>query len=177
MEYLLKNGKKVIIRKPTAKDAEAIIHVITRADAETMFLARNPGEFCTSAERERQIIEHVLADHDAEWFVAEYDHQVVGQCSVGLVRKNARYRHRAEVAFVILQDFCNLGIGGRMMTECIRWCKEHGVAQIELDVVKNNDRAIRMYRSFGFEIIGVRENALKYPDGTYADEYMMVRKL
>ena len=28
MEYLLKNGKTVIIRKPTVEDAEAIINVI-----------------------------------------------------------------------------------------------------------------------------------------------------
>ena len=177
MEYLLKNGKKVIIRRPKVEDAEAIINVITVADTETLFLARNPGEFCTPVEREKQIIENVLADNDVEWFVAEYDNKVVGQCSVGLVRRNARYRHRAEVAFVILKDYCNLGIGSRMMEECIKWCKEHNVTQIELDVVKNNDRALKMYHNFGFKIIGTKENALRYQDGTYADEYLMVKKM
>ena len=177
MEYLLKNGKKVIIRRPKVEDAEAIINVITIADTETLFLARNPGEFCTPVEREKQIIENVLADNDVEWFVAEYDNKVVGQCSVGLVRRNARYQHRAEVAFVILKDYCNLGIGSRMMEECIKWCKEHNVTQIELDVVKNNDRALKMYHNFGFKIIGTKENALRYQDGTYADEYLMVKKM
>lgn len=177
MEYLLKNGKKVLIRKPTVEDAEAIINVMTIADTETLFLARNPGEFCTPAEREKQIIENILADDAVEWFVAEYDHKVIGQCSVGLVRRNERYRHRAGVAFVILKNYWNLGIGGRMMEECIKWCKEHGVTQIELDVVKNNDRAVKMYQNFGFEIIGTKENALRYLDGTYADEYLMVKKL
>ena len=177
MEYLLKNGKKVIIRRPKVEDAEAIINVITVADTETLFLARNPGEFCTPVEREKQIIENVLADNDVEWFVAEYDNKVVGQCSVGLVRRNARYQHRAEVAFVILKDYCNLGIGSRMMEECIKWCKEHNVTQIELDVVKNNDRALKMYHNFGFKIIGTKENALRYQDGTYADEYLMVKKM
>ena len=171
MEYLLKNGKNVLIRKPTVEDAEAIINVMTIADTETLFLARNPGEFCTPVEREKQIIENVLADDAVEWFVAEYDNKVIGQCSVGLVRRNAR------VAFVILKDYWNLGIGGRMMEECIKWCKEHGVTQIELDVVKNNDRAVKMYQNFGFEIIGTKENALRYQDGTYADEYLMVKKL
>lgn len=177
MEYLLKNGKSVTIRKPTVDDAEAIINVITIADTETLFLARNPGEFCTPVEREKKIIENVLADNDREWFVAEYEHEVIGQCSVGLIRKNARYRHRAEVAFVILKDYCNLGIGGKMMEECIKWCKENGVTQIELDVVKNNERALKMYQDFGFEITGIKENALRYHDGTYADEYFMMKKL
>ena len=177
MEYLLKNGKYVTIRKPKVEDAEAIIHVMTVADTETLFLARNPGEFCTPVEREKQIIENVLADNDSEWFVAEYDNKVVGQCSVGLVRRNARYRHRAECAFVILKDYCNLGIGGRMMEECIKWCKEHGITQIELDVVKDNNRALKMYQNFGFEIIGTKKNALRYEDGTYADEYLMIKML
>ena len=78
---------------------------------------------------------------------------------------------------MLLKDFCNLGIGGRMMQECIKWCEENGVSQIELDVVKSNDIAIKMYQSFGFEIIGTIENALKYQDDTYADEYLMVKKL
>ena len=177
MQYLLKNGKNVTIRKPRVEDAEAIINVMTIADTETLFLARNPGEFCTPVEREKQIIENVLADNDVEWFVAEYENKVIGQCSVGLVRRNARYRHRAEVAFVILQDYCNLGIGGKMMEECIKWCEKNGVTQIELDIVKNNERALKMYQGFGFEIIGTKENALRYQDGTYADEYLMIKKL
>ena len=177
MEYVLRNGKNVIVRKPNGEDAEAIINVMTIADTETLFLARNPGEFCTPVEREKQIINNVLADNDVEWFVAEYENKVIGQCSVGLVRKNARYRHRAEVAFVILQDYCNLGIGGKMMEECIKWCKKKGITQMELDVVKNNEKALKMYQGFGFEIIGIRENALRYQDDTYADEYLMVKKL
>ena len=34
-----------------------------------------------------------------------------------------------------------------------------------------------MYHNFGFEIIGTRENALRYQDGTYADEYLMIKNL
>ena len=177
MEYLLRNGKKVTIRKPKTEDAKAIINVMTIADTETLFLARDPGEFCTSVEQEKQIIENVLADNGVEWFVAEYENKVIGQCSVGLIKRNARYRHRAEVAFVILKDYCNLGIGGKMMEECIKWCKKAGVVQKKLDVVKNNEKALKMYRDFGFEIIGTRENALCYQNGTYADEYLMVKKL
>ena len=140
-------------------------------------MARNPGEFSTPVEREREIITNILNDNDVEWFVAVYEGKVIGQCSVGLVRRNARYRHRAEVAFVILKDYWNLGIGGKMMEECIQWCKDMGVTQIELDVVKDNERAIKMYRDFGFEITGTISKALHYQDGTYADEYTMIKNI
>lgn len=177
MEYLLKNGKNVVIRKPNPEDAEGIINVMSVADTETLFLARNPGEFATSVKREREIIINILNDNDAEWFVAVYEEKVIGQCSVGLVRKSARYRHRAEVAFVILKEYWNLGIGGKMMEECIKWCKDKGVAQMELDVVKDNGRAIKMYRDFGFEVTGTIPKALHYQDGTYADEYIMIKDI
>lgn len=177
MEYTLKNGKTVLIRKPAPEDAEAIIHVIATADTQTPFLARNPGEFSTPVERERQIIQNMLQDDDQQWFVAQYENKVVGQCSVGLVRRNARYRHRAEAAFVLLQEYCGLGIGGKMMQECIAWCRTMGVEQLELTVVTANEPALRMYKNFGFEIIGTQPHALRYPDGTYADEYLMVKRL
>ena len=119
MEYLLKNGKNVVIRKPKPEDAESIINVRSIAYTETPFLARNPGEFSTPVKRE--IITNILNDNDVEWFVAVYEDKVIGQCSVGLVRKNERYRHRAEVAFVILKEYWNLGIGGKMikLSQCI----------------------------------------------------------
>lgn len=177
MNYSLKNGKNVVIRKPNPEDAESIINVISIADTETLFLARNPGEFSTPAKREREIITNVLNDNDIEWFVAVYEDKVIGQCSVGLVRKSARYRHRAEVAFVILKEYWNLGIGGKMMEECIKWCKDKGVTQMELAVVKNNSKAIKMYRDFGFEITGTISKALYYEDGTYADEYIMIKNI
>lgn len=178
MNYKLKNGKDVLIRKPCLEDAEQIISVMKRADEETMFLARNPGEFKATIEQERNMIESVLHDRFGRtWFVPEYEGKIVGQCSVGLVRNNERYLHRANVAFVLLKAYWGLGIGGKMMQECIKWCENHNIEQIEIDVLKENKRAIEMYQDFGFEIVGTMPNALKYTDGTYGDEYIMIKKI
>lgn len=177
MEYSLKNGKTVVIREPHIDDAAGIVSVMKAADTETLFLARNPGEFCTTVEKEKDIIDSVLKAQDSTWFVAEYDGKLVGQCSVGLVKGYQRYRHRAEVGFVILKEFCSIGIGGKMMLECLKWCRDHGVSQVELDVVTTNEKALKMYKSFGFEVVGTMPNALKYPDEKCADEYIMVKTL
>ena len=177
MDYMLKNGRNVIVRPPHVGDAEALVQLFTLADAETPFLARNPGEFQTTVEKERDVIADVLKNADSAWFVAEYEGKVVGQCSVGLIRSRQRFRHRAELAFVLLKEYWNLGIGGRMMLECLRWCREHDVLQAELGVVQGNDRALTMYQSFGFKTIGTLPRALRYPDGSFADEYLMVKFL
>lgn len=178
MYYALKNGKSVLIRKPCPDDAKQMINVMKAVDEETKFLARNPGEFKATVEQERAIIESVINDDFGRmWFVPEYEGKVVGQCSVGLVRNNERYLHRANVAFVLLKEYWGMGIGGKMMQECIRWCEAHNIEQMELDVLTDNERAIAMYQGFGFEIVGTMPNALKYADGTYGDEYIMVKKM
>ena len=177
MEYKLRNGKTVIIRKPVIEDAESIIKIITMADNETNFLARNPAEFSVTVKKEKIFITNILNDNDTDWFVAEIEGNVIGQCSVGLVSKNERYRHRAEVTFVVLKDYWGMGIGGKLMQECIRWCKDKNITQIELDVVAENNRAINMYESFGFKTVGTIPNAMRYKDGTFADKNLMVLKL
>ena len=78
---------------------------------------------------------------------------------------------------MILKEYQGLGIGGKMMEECIKWCRGKEVTQIELDVVTANQKALSMYRSFGFEVTGTLPKALRYTDGTYADEYKMVKRL
>jgi ribosomal protein S18 acetylase RimI-like enzyme len=60
------------------------------------------------------------------------------------------------------------------MRECIKWCKEKGVEQLELEVVTQNNRAVSMYQDLGFQIYGTKKHALKYSDETYADEYYMI---
>lgn len=177
MEYILKNGKTVIIRRPVIDDAEELISVISTADKETLFLARNPGEFQPTLEKEQNIITEVLNSTDSTWFVAEFEGKVVGQCSVGFVNVYQRYRHRAGVALVLLEEYCNIGIGGKMMEECLKWCIDNNVTQVELGVVKNNERALKMYQNFGFEIVGTIPNALCYSNGICVDEYIMVKFL
>lgn len=177
MEYTLKNGKTVMLHPAMPDDAAALIHIMKTADSETRFLAREPGEFSFTEESEREFIARQAADEGHAMFVAEYDGQPVGLCSVGLVRRNLRYLHRAETSFVLLKGWWGLGIGGRMMEEVLRWCKDHGCTQLELEAVTENRRALGMYLGFGFEIVGRVPRALKYADGTYADEYRMVKYL
>ena len=64
-----------------------------------------------------------------------------------------------------------------MFEEMIRIAKEHGVEQLELEVMEGNDRAIRLYEKFGFERFGVCPNAIHLKDGTRLRELLMVKVL
>ena len=55
--------------------------------------------------------------------------------------------------------------------------RERGFEQIELEVVADNENAIHLYKSMGFENYGTFPNNMKYKDGTYADAYWMMKNL
>lgn len=143
------------------------------ADRETKFLAREPEEFSFTLEQEKAFIRARANDINCCFLVAELDGEIVGSCNVGRVSMQKRFLHRAATGLLLKKDYWNRGIGTNMMRQCISWCRENGIEQLELDVVTQNTRAIAMYKKFGFEIHGTKKHALKYADGTYADEHIM----
>ena len=52
------------------------------------------------------------------------------------------------------------------------WAPGAGVKRLELTVHTSNDRAVSLYRKFGFEIEGTRRSSLLV-DGVFKDEYLM----
>lgn len=177
MQDKLKNGELVTIRPPRLEDAEGLIELMQRVNAETRFLARGPGEFNVTVEKERAFIEGVLADEDGAWFTAEVGGRIVGNCSVGRVGRQKRFRHRATIALSVEQAHCSLGIGSRFMQAVIDWCRSKGIEQLELEVAAKNEPGLRLYTKFGFEVTGRMPRALKYADGDYDDLVAMVKPL
>lgn len=177
MEYLLHNGEKVDIRVPEPDDAADLIALVKQADSETKFMSREPDEFQISLEKEKEILFNRILDECNTMFIAEFNHFVVGQCSVGRAKKGSRSAHRANLSFFLLKEYWGKGIAASMIRECIRWCKDHSFQQIELDVVKENERAVQLLTHFGFKIVGEMPNTFRYDAETYADAYLMVMML
>jgi putative acetyltransferase len=67
------------------------------------------------------------------------------------------------------------GVGRALMQALVDWADRWGqVLRLELNVYTDNERAIALYRSFGFEIEGThRAYALR--DGKYVDSHSMAR--
>lgn len=173
----LKDGRMVTLRSAAPEDAEAMIAFVNTVDAESPFLAREPGEFSFTPDQEREFIEAWIKDDRALWLVAEAEGQIIASVNVQAVRKMSRFRHRAMFAVSVRKAYWRQGLGRRMMAEALLWCKQAGFEQAELTVVAGNEKAIALYESFGFERTGVYQNSMRYSDGTCADEYFMWRPL
>ncbi len=106
--------------------------------------------------------------------VAEMDGDVVAVG--GLVpHRSLRARHVANVWLSVADDVQGRGIGAHLLDELLdlgaSWM---GVLRFQLEVFVDNEAAITLYRSRGFEIEGViRGEALR--DGTLVDTFLMGR--
>lgn len=176
MKIKLKNKDTLELRKPNIEDAKALIHHMKTVDQETKYLGREPGEFQSTIEQEESFIKN-LQNKQSCFLLAILNEQIIGNVSVNLIRHNLRFLHRASMGITIQKSAWGLGIGKILMQEAIKWCEMNQVEQLELDVVTSNARAIKLYQSFGFVIQGRLYHALKYEDGSYADEYNMILRI
>ncbi len=110
---------------------------------------------------------------DEHHFVAEIDGEVVGVAGITLGK--GRMRHVAKLGIMVHDDHWGKGIGSALMEAlvdlCDRWLN---VVRIELIVNADNERAINLYRKFGFVEEGRQAKAV-FKNGEYADLIMMAR--
>ena len=81
------------------------------------------------------------------------------------------------MAITLYQAYWNLGIGYAMIDYLTEMAIQLGYEQMDLEVVADNTRAQALYRKCGFTETGRRARALKFDDGTYHDELLMVKIL
>ena len=109
--------------------------------------------------------------------VCAVDGKIAGTCTI-TQDKWIKTRHRANIAVALLSEYCGQGIGSKMLEALIEIAgKMQYVEQIELEYIEGNSRARALYEKFGFRIVGVHPDAIKLKDGTYLNEYLMIKKL
>lgn len=162
----------VHIRKATVEDAEGILEHCKIVFSETKYLLTTQDEFQVSVEEEREWIENLILNNDL-MFVAEIEGKIIGLLQL-TKKKHQRVSHVGQFGISIQLAFCNQGIGKKMMAKMLDWVeKETSIEKIILEVFSNNERAIHLYKSFGFIEEGRKEKFIKYEDGTYTDEIIM----
>jgi len=173
----LKNGKSCILRSPTEKDAEEMISYLKRTSAETDHMLRYEDEVTLSLDEEKSFLTCTAEDSRKILIAAFIDGKLAANCGINPVSSLDRCKHRAEFGISIIKDYWDCGLGSAMMSAIIDSAKVIGFELIELDVVSENERAVALYKKFGFKIYGTREKFFKYRNGTYASSHIMALDL
>lgn len=171
-EEFMIHGHQVILRNPEPEDAQNMIDLVNALDTETVFLAREPGEFEMTMEKEQDFLASQKASESTLFLVCLVDGKVMGSCQASCPARR-RFRHKAMVGIALRQAVCGLGIGRKMMNALIDWGKERGLSHLELEVDTGNLPALKLYMSLGFLVGGCKYHERKLTDGTYRDDYYM----
>jgi len=174
---VLKNGIDCILRSTRPEDADIILPHFKLTSEETGFMARYPEEITMSIESEKKFLADQQTDPKSIMIAAIIDGKIIANAGISYVQNNIKYLHRAVFGISIQKEYWNIGIGSSILTEMIVWAKKADYEQIELEVLCENERAIALYEKLGFEIYGTREKSFKYKDGTYASEFLMLRRI
>lgn len=176
IEVVDKKGRKVILRSACEDDAKDMIKYLKKTTKETPYLLREEDEINLTVEDEQGFINMCLGMDNALMLVAYVDGKHVGNCSFSPVGPFKRLAHRCDMAIALYQEYWGSGIGSIMLETALRYAKEAGFEQTELEVVSSNTKAIKLYEKYGFKKYGVKPDNMKYSNGEYASiDWMMVK--
>lgn len=151
---ILKDGVELLVRNAVASDARALRETMQRTHAQTDYLLSYPDEQSAEDEHEaRSLVETERSDNEVE-LVAVVDGKIVGSAGITAVGSRRKVAHRARFGISVLQEHWGMGIGRVLMETCIGCALRAGYAQLELEVVADNERAVSLYRRAGFEEYG-----------------------
>jgi ribosomal protein S18 acetylase RimI-like enzyme len=112
-----------------------------------------------------------------EVFVAEQDDNVVGTY---FIRPNQMGggAHVANCGYITAASAMGKGVARAMCAHSLDYAKHRGFRAMQFNfVVSVNERAVRLWKSFGFEIAGRLTEAFLHPQMGYVDAYVMYRPL
>lgn len=139
-------GLTVHIRNGVASDGSTVLENFNLTHAETDYLLSYPDENHFDAEQESRYLEKKETSPNEIELIAFVNGKVAGTAGIEAIGAHYKVAHRAEFGISILKEYWGLGIGRALMEACIQCARTAGYAQLELDVVAENARAISMYQ-------------------------------
>jgi ribosomal protein S18 acetylase RimI-like enzyme len=110
-------------------------------------------------------------------FIADDDGQIVGTYFLHPNQKGGG-SHVANCGYVTAAAASGKGIARRMCSHSLEYARSRGFRAMQFNfVVKSNERAVRLWQSLGFSIVGILPEAFLHPVHGYTDAYVMYRTL
>jgi RimJ/RimL family protein N-acetyltransferase len=155
------------VRRATPDDAEAFAVVVAAVAAEKRWIATEPPvDVATFAERVRTMI---AGGVDVLWVLEDEERRVVGTLGLHATRAAGVM----SVGMCILEPFRGRGGGRAFIEAALAHARRSPLHKLELEAWPDNERAIALYRSAGFEVEGERRSHYRRRDGSLRSAVLM----
>ena len=144
---------KTVIRPAATADIPAILALYRELDS--ALVALQPEFFCEAPREEAEVRKAIQAD-DADFLLAERDGLPVGFALVAYAGWTPEYSCVLPHRFARLEDlvvgkaYREQGIGGELLAAAKRWDRNRRLEYSELNVLAQNENAVRLYESQDF---------------------------
>lgn len=152
-------------------DVPALIKHARRVAAESDFLKAGPGERRMTPALQAAFLDRLQNRRLGFVLKGELRGRLVAVMTV--VRpQQPRLHHRAELGLTVRSASWGQGIGRRMAERGICLARVQGIRKLNLTVRSDHTRALRLYRSLGFEQEGLSTRALRVGRRFFAEVSM-----
>lgn len=139
--FVDKNGVPIIIRGFEAGDFEPLVDMYNDLDLSSQAMGIPPNDY----DRLRNWLQSLIADG---WQKIAFDgDQIIGHVGVGPATDT-----EAEFILFVLDEYQNRGIGTELLKHAIAIAARSSYNALTINVMKENERAITVYKNIGFEI-------------------------
>ncbi|WML48805.1 GNAT family N-acetyltransferase [Neobacillus sp. PS3-34] len=165
---------RYIVRSAVEKDAKNLSELRLQIDGETENLDRVQGEAYIDESGFIQLIKDDTESISNLFLVAEVNDRIIGfsRCEGNKLK---RASHKVEFGVCVLKEYWGYGIGKNLLKESIHWADSNEIKKITLNVLETNDKAIKLYKKYGFEVEGILKNDKILSDGNYYNTILMGR--
>lgn len=108
----------------------------------------------SSAEGQKKFLQEAIESEYSEVFKAVKDNKIVGYLVLYIWDHPAEYFVYPEFGYIgslgVIEKYRCQGIGTLLIKAAEKWCKEHNIGAIELEVFVFNKEAERLYANLGY---------------------------
>jgi GNAT superfamily N-acetyltransferase len=86
--------------------------------------------------------------------------------------------HVASASFMVDSTQAGKGVGRALGEDALEWARGQGFSAMQFNaVVESNQRAVRLWQSLGFEILGTVPAGFEHPTEGFVGLHVMYRRL
>jgi L-amino acid N-acyltransferase YncA len=160
----------LVIRAATADDADAIWAVMQP-------IIRAGETYTQPRDMDKQSALAFWLHKEHEVFVAEEDGKILGTYFLRANQKGGG-GHVANCGYMTDVAATGRGVARAMCEHSLERARARGFRAMQFNfVVSCNERAVRLWQSFGFATVGTLPGAFCHPQLGYVDAYVMYRAL
>jgi ribosomal protein S18 acetylase RimI-like enzyme len=160
----------IAVRVASAADEDAIWSIL-----EPMIRAGETYPLARDLDRAAALAYWFTPGHEV--FVAESKGEIVGTYYLRANQKGGG-AHVANCGYVTAPSATGRGVARTMCSHSLDYARSRGFRAMQFNfVISSNQRAVRLWQSFGFTIVGKLPSVFQHPKRGFVDAYVMYRSL